>query len=67
MAQYFRIYGKYNEDKNESIIAETVNGDRIHTRTQAHGIIGQWQERIRCKEMFPVTDWRIEKYEIKEG
>lgn len=63
MTKYFRIYGKYHEDKNESLIAETVNGGRIHTREQARGIIGQWEERIRCKEMFPVRDWRIEAYE----
>jgi hypothetical protein len=63
MTTFFRILGKYNEDNAESIIAETVNGDRIHTRAQAHGIIGQWQERIRCNEMFPVRDWRIETYE----
>ena len=63
MTNYFRIWGKYNEDKCESLIAETVNGGRIHTRAQAHGIIGQWQERIRCHEMLPVRDWRIEKYE----
>jgi hypothetical protein len=63
MTKYFRIWGKYHEDTGESLIAGTVNGGRIHTREQARGIIAQWEERIRCKEMFPVRDWRIEAYE----
>ncbi len=65
MNYYFRIFGKYNTDKCESLIAERVNGDRIFTRAQAHGIIGQWQERIRCNQMSSVSDWRVEKYEIE--
>lgn len=63
MQTYFRIFGKYHEDSGESLVADTVNQERIYTRAQAMGIIGQWEERIRCKEMFPVRNWRIEKYE----
>ena len=61
---FFRIFGKYHNDKCESLIAETINGDRIYSSRQAQGIISQWQERIRCNEIFPVSDWRIEKYEV---
>jgi hypothetical protein len=65
MNHYFRIFGKYATDAGESLIAERVNGDRIFTREQARYIIGQWQEKIRDRQMSPVADWRIEKYKLE--
>lgn len=62
MNMYFRIWGIYHNDTSESLIADSVNGGKIFTRQQAIGIIEQWEERIRDKRMFPVREWRIEKY-----
>ena len=65
MKHYFRIWAKYGEDPGHSIIAELVNGDRIHTRAQAAGIIEQWAEMARDGRMLPLDDIRIEKYTLE--
>ena len=44
---------------------ELVNGDRIHTRAQAAGIIEQWAEMARDGRMLPLDDIRIEKYTLE--
>ena len=61
MTHHYLIWGKYGNDKLESLLIETVNGDYIHTMEQAHSVMRYWQEKIRQGQLDEVRDWRISK------
>ena len=60
MAHYkYEVWGRYDSDKLPSLMFSSVNGEPIHSISQATSLIESWNIKAQQGRLCQVHDWDI--------